>query len=219
MLNANVHEAVLFGSNDACFEEAKNGQHVPLSEYKANLVKIFTHPAVQAHRPRLILVTPPPIEERRLEDRVKSQGYTKLNRSNECTKLYADVAREVAGDLGVACLDLWGTFMAQAGWKEGQPLYGSINLPENAAIRDLIHDGMDPLLSFRHTKATDQHSGLHFTPKAYRIFYDEIMELIAKEYPDQIASNLSYVIPAWDDTEAWAKKGLNMGSPAVVKHN
>ena len=189
-----------------------------MNDYKANLVKTFTHPAVQAHRAHLILVTPPPVEERRLEDRVKSQGYTKLNRSNKNTKLYADAAREVAGELGLACLDLWSAFMAQAAWKEGQPLYGSIDVPENAAIRDLIHDGVSLLLS-RHPKITDRRSGLHFTPKAYRIFYDELMKLIAKTFPDQMPSELPYAIPAWDDTEAWAKKGMNMGSPNVVKHS
>jgi isoamyl acetate esterase len=134
-------KAVLFGSNDACFLEAQNGQHVPLDEYKKNLVKLLTHPAVEAHKPRLLLVTPPPIEERRLEHRVKSQGYLKLNRSNTVTKQYADASREVARDMKVTCVDLWTAFMSKAGWQPGDPLYGSQHLPENDAIRGLIHDG------------------------------------------------------------------------------
>ena len=134
-------KAILFGSNDACFLEAQNGQHVPLDEYKKNLVKLLTHPAVEAHKPRLLLVTPPPIEERRLEHRVKSQGYPKLNRSNAVTKQYADASREVARDMKVACVDLWTAFMSRAGWQPGDPLYGSQDLPENDTIRGLIHDG------------------------------------------------------------------------------
>jgi len=114
---------------------------VPLEQYKKNLVQIITHPAIQAQKTRVILVTPPPVEERRLEHRVKSQGYTKLNRSNERTKQYADASREVAKDMDVGCLDLWTAFMSKAGWKPGDPLYGSRDLPENNAIRSLIHDG------------------------------------------------------------------------------
>lgn len=86
------------------------------------------------------------MEERRLEHRVKSQGYTKLNRSNEVTKQYADVSREVASeakekDVDVACLDLWTALMNEAGWKEGDPLVGAMDLPENDTLRGLIHDG------------------------------------------------------------------------------
>lgn len=87
-------------------------------------------------------MTPPPIEERRLDHRVKSQGYEKLNRSNVVTKQYADASRDAAKDLGVACVDLWTAFMSSAGWKQGDPLYGSCDQPENEAIRALIHDGM-----------------------------------------------------------------------------
>lgn len=134
-------KVILFGSNDACFSETQNGQHVPLDEYKQNLVKILTHPTIEAHKPRLLLVSPPPIEERRLEHRVKSQGYTKLNRANAITKQYADASREVAKDMNVACVDLWTAFMSKAGWRSGDPLYGSKNLPENDTIRNLIHDG------------------------------------------------------------------------------
>lgn len=136
------NKAILFGSNDACFLEAQNGQHVPLNQYKKNLVKLVTHPAVEAHKCRLILITPPPVEERRLEHRVKSQGYTKLNRSNERTKQYADASREVANEMNIACLDLWSAFMAKAGWKDGQPLCGAMDVPENTVLRGLIHDGM-----------------------------------------------------------------------------
>lgn len=192
--------AILFGSNDACFLEAENGQHVPLDKYKKNLVKLLTHPVVEAHKPRLILITPPPVEERRLEHRVKSQGYTKLNRSNERTKQYADASREVANEMNIACLDLWSAFMAKAGWKDGQPLCGAIDLPENVVLRGLIHDG------------------LHLTPEAYHLFYEEMMKVIGDKWPDEMPNRLPYVIPTWDDTAAWAEQGLRMGSPDVVRH-
>ncbi|KAG8420114.1 isoamyl acetate-hydrolyzing esterase [Metarhizium acridum] len=193
--------AILFGSNDACFPDAENGQHVPLDQYKKNLVKLLTHPALEAHNPRLLLVTPPPIEERRLDHRVKSQGYLKLNRSNVVTKQYADASREIAKEMKVGCVDLWTAFMSKAGWQTGDPLYGSQCLPENDAIRALIHDG------------------LHFTPEAYKIFFEEVMKVIASTWPDQMPEQLPYVIPAWDDGAAWAEEGLSMGKNTVVRHD
>lgn len=193
--------AILFGSNDACLPDAANGQHVPLDQYKKNLVQLVTHPALEAHKPRLLLVTPPPIEERRLDHRVKSQGYLKLNRSNVVTKQYADAAREVAKEMKVGCVDLWTAFMSKAGWKPGDPLYGSQDLPENDVIRALIHDG------------------LHFTPEAYEIFYKEVIKVISTTWPDEMPEKLPYIIPAWDDGAAWAAEGLKMGKDNVVRHD
>lgn len=69
---------------------------MPLDRYKKNLVKLLTLPALEAHNPRLLLVTPPLIEERRLEHRVKSQGYLKLKRSNAVTEQYADACGKIA---------------------------------------------------------------------------------------------------------------------------
>jgi len=62
-------------------------------------------------------------------------------------------------------------------------------------------------------------SGLHFTPEAYTIFYEEMMKTIAAKWPDQLPAELPYVIPAWDDTAAWAKEGLQMGKSDVVRHD
>jgi hypothetical protein len=61
--------------------------------------------------------------------------------------------------------------------------------------------------------------GLHFTPEAYMVFYEEIMKVIANTWPDQIPEQLPYVCPAWDDKTAWAKEGLKMGKDNVVHHN
>lgn len=62
-------------------------------------------------------------------------------------------------------------------------------------------------------------TGLHFTPQAYMLFYEEIMKVIAETYPDQMPEQLPYAIPAWDDEEAWVKEGLEMGRKNVVRHD
>ncbi|KAK1910870.1 hypothetical protein P3342_008750 [Pyrenophora teres f. teres] len=50
--------AVFFGANDASLPDAPNKQHIPLDEFKANLRAIVSHPQIQAHDPRIILVSP-----------------------------------------------------------------------------------------------------------------------------------------------------------------
>lgn len=48
-------------------------------------------------------------------------------------------------------------------------------------------------------------TGLHLTPRAYKIMVGELMSLIASAYPDQIPEKLPFVLPSWNDWEAWEK--------------
>lgn len=61
-------------------------------------------------------------------------------------------------------------------------------------------------------------TGLHLTPAAYQVFYKEMMHVITDRWPEETPDRLPYVIPAWDDTDAWVKEGLRMRSPNVAKH-
>lgn len=67
-------------------------------------------------------------------------------RTAEHTKLYADACREIGKELGVPVLDLWSIFMAEAGWREGEPLSGSIKSERNKVLGELLHDGMRILI-------------------------------------------------------------------------
>ena len=80
---------------------------MPLNDYKQYLKAIVQHPSVTTQNPRLILITPPPINEYKLEesDFVK-KGVTVPQRTAEHTKKYADACREVGKELGVAILDI-----------------------------------------------------------------------------------------------------------------
>lgn len=112
-------------------------QHVPLQEYKQNLRSLITHETIEAHQPRIILITPGPVDEYQFFER---------QRTAEHTKLYADACREIGKELGVPVLDLWSVFMAEAGWKKGEPLPGSIKTERNKVLGELLHDGMRTLI-------------------------------------------------------------------------
>lgn len=133
---------IFFGANDASLP-GTTGQHVPLEQYKQNLKEIAAHSNVQAHAGiRLIIVTPPPVEETILEAAGLASGINFVTRTAETTKTYADAARAIGQELGLEVLDLWSVFMKQAGWIEGQPLPGSKDLPSNEVLGSLLFDGM-----------------------------------------------------------------------------
>lgn len=137
--------AILLGANDACLEGAEGSQHVPLDRYTSNLKAIIGHPDLHAHNARIILVTPPPINEYVTEEADRMKGYGK-RRTAAHTKLYADAAKEVGKQMGVVVLDLFSLYMAQTDWDGKEPLVGSKDLPMSGQLRLMLHDGLLSLL-------------------------------------------------------------------------
>ena len=121
---------------------------MPLIDYKQYLEAMVQHPSVTAQNPRLILITPPPINEYKLEESDFVKGLTVPQRTAEHTKKYADACREVGKELGVAVLDIWSIMMAKAGWREGEPLAGSKKVARNEVLEGLLIDGEPTLKHF-----------------------------------------------------------------------
>ncbi|KAF2270011.1 SGNH hydrolase, partial [Lojkania enalia] len=173
---------VFFGANDASVPWGDNKQHIPLDEYKDNLKNIITHPQVAAHNARIILVTPPPVNEHRFDP---------VNRLASDTKKYAEAACEVGQELGVSVVNLWKAFMERTGWeadkwKADEPIPGSLKLAENDALLELMWD-----------------AGLHFYPAGYEVLFQETIKLITEKWPDQLPENLPMILPLWSDPTAW----------------
>ena len=190
-------KAVFFGANDACLPGSSNDQHVPLDQFKNNLKAILTHPGVVAQKPRLILITPPPVNEDRLEECDLVKGLTDPRRTAEHTKKYADATCDVGAELGVVVFDIWSLFMAKAGWKAGEPLVGSKKVARNAILDKLLVDGQS--LGNSQVLSAKLATGLHFLPAAYKLMYESMMDLIRREWPDQDPESLYHVFPAWTE--------------------
>ena len=137
-----VQQTVFFGANDACLPGSHTDQHVPLEFFKQNLIDILKHSSVIAQKPRLILVTPPPVNEYQLEEWGLREGITKPVRTAEYTKRYADATREIGDELGVTVLDIWSIFMKMTGWQDGEPLVGSKKVARSEILENLLVDGM-----------------------------------------------------------------------------
>lgn len=178
-----------------------NAQHVSLDDYKKNLTAIIQHPATKAQNPKIILITPAPINEYQLESFDASKNLPHPSRTASRAKLYAEAVRDLAASLDVPVVDLWTACMASTGWKEGQPLPGSRDLPNDARLQRLLSDGAFPdcftsvCPDFHDCTLTD--SGLHLTPDGYKIMYNAVMQTIRTKWPEQDPEKMSMVYPGW----------------------
>ncbi|KAL9089476.1 MAG: hypothetical protein Q9159_002516 [Coniocarpon cinnabarinum] len=185
---------IFFGANDSCLQGAPGSQHVPLHVYAQNLEKIIAH-ARAKQVARIILVTPPPINEYATEENDRSKGYTEPRRKASHTVLYADAARKVAQVHDVTILDLNALFLQHAGQADGGLVpEGSKEKPLNSQLRRLLYDG------------------LHFTSTAYMVFFEELMKTIQKMWPDQTPEALPFILPAWNDEKSWPAEVYDAGA-------
>ncbi|KAF2836794.1 SGNH hydrolase [Patellaria atrata CBS 101060] len=191
---------IFFGANDAALPyppdpDGRPLQSIPLDLYKQNLRAILTHPALLAHNPHIILITPPPVDEWQF---VVLSTDGEMRRNSTTTAQYAEAVREVGEEVrkqgaDVRVLDLWALMMASAGYHAppqpqiNSPLPGSRKLPQNLKLKQLLHDG------------------LHFNGPAYSGLFSRLMELVRKEWPGDAPEAMELVLPAWDDRSKWMK--------------
>ncbi|XP_064506569.1 isoamyl acetate-hydrolyzing esterase 1 homolog isoform X1 [Pseudopipra pipra] len=98
---------IFFGANDSALKDLNPKQHVPLEEYAANLKSMIQYlKSVDITEDRVILITPPPLQESAWEKACLAKG-DKLNRCNATTGQYAQACVQVAKDCGTDVLDLW----------------------------------------------------------------------------------------------------------------
>jgi lysophospholipase L1-like esterase len=178
---------VFFGANDARLPGSGDGtspdQHVPLRAYKENLRKIVTHDQIKEHKPKIIVITPPPVDEHLL---------ARKNRKASITAQYAEIVRDLSKELtdeglDVKCLDIWTAFMQKCGWKSGGSLIGATEVEQDPIV------GLPSLLS----------DGLHFNAGGNKLLFKELTELIRKEWYDLRPEALPFILPVWLDEQAW----------------
>ncbi|XP_069462099.1 isoamyl acetate-hydrolyzing esterase 1 homolog isoform X2 [Ambystoma mexicanum] len=98
---------IFFGANDCAIKEENPIQHVPLDEYVKNLKSMISYlKTVDVPENRVILITPPPLQESAWGKWCNGKGY-KLNRTNSLAGDYAKACVQVASSCGTEVLDLW----------------------------------------------------------------------------------------------------------------
>ncbi|KAF9871643.1 gdsl lipase acylhydrolase family protein [Colletotrichum karsti] len=181
---------VLLGANDAVQPMETTTQHVPLEKYKENLIKIITHPNIAAHKPeKILLITPPPIDEIRITELDLPWGHPKPTRTAKISAEYVQAAREAAAEVaGVTLIDLWEALHDYAGRKTpglvkaGGPLLGTPELGKRGGLEALLPDG------------------LHMSGEAYRVLYKKVVPHIGQEWRDLPEDDRTgYILPDWRD--------------------
>ena len=129
---------MFFGANDSALRlDTPENQHVPLSGYKQNLKAIINDSTVKIHSPRILLITPPPIDEYKLD-----AGGLSGSRKAEITKQYAEACCEVGTEENVAVLDLWTEMIRETvGNIDQSGVPGSKTLPQFQKLSALFTDG------------------------------------------------------------------------------
>ncbi|KAI7217203.1 hypothetical protein KC333_g4374 [Hortaea werneckii] len=190
---------LFFGANDARLPlTGEPGQHVPLESFKANLRAMATLPQLRENHPgtKILLVTPPPVDERLCEADDAGKGIFHPRRTAQTTALYAQAVRDVGAEVGggdgggdIAVLDLWSCFMRVAGWVPGEPLVGSKDVeqmdPGKAGLGRLLKDGV------------------HLTGEGNRVLFTELVGLVNRTWPELDAEGIGFDLPYWGDREAW----------------
>lgn len=108
---------IFFGANDAALPFSP--QHVSLERFKSNtktMIDLVKNPESPFYNPkmRLILITPPPINEEQWRKQCENNG-EKLNRTNEAARAYAECIKDVGRETGTPVADIWSTIMDKVG--------------------------------------------------------------------------------------------------------
>jgi lysophospholipase L1-like esterase len=156
-----------------------------LEEYRNNIRAILVHNSISKHRPKILLVTPPIINEVHLESEDLKKGYLALSRHQKVTAQYAKVVREVAAefnDQNVVLVDLWTALMNEAirltpEYVEDGRLLGSREKGDSQGLRSLLVDG------------------LHLTGQGYKVFLREVLPHVGVSWSQEAFNSPSWVFP------------------------
>ncbi|XP_070549628.1 isoamyl acetate-hydrolyzing esterase 1 homolog [Ptychodera flava] len=109
---------IFFGANDASLPEINPQQHVPVIKYKHYLQSMIDYlKAIEINEERIILIGPPPVDEKAWEVECIKKGST-LNRKLAVTGEYSKACCEVADTNNINCIDLWTSMQKVQNWSE-----------------------------------------------------------------------------------------------------
>ena len=164
-----------------------NHQHVPLDKYKANLKRIITHPIFAAHKPKIFLITPPPLDQIRITELDKANGHPAATRQTKISAQYSQAVRDIAAENpNVTLIDLYKALMDTAIAKT--PGFDPKKGPALGDPESGVRGYLERLLP----------DGLHLSAEAYRIFYDLVKPHLGSEWAGtRDEERAAYVLPDW----------------------
>jgi lysophospholipase L1-like esterase len=158
---------LFFGTNDA---NALSARRLSLQRYVENVRYILG--VITARGIKVVVVGPSAVNE-------EAPGL--VNNDTMRHLAYAEAAKRVAREQGVPFIDLWHAFLAEKGWREGEPIPGRRGSGSEVDLSDLLSDGV------------------HFTGKGYQIWFRELLTVVRVHWPELKSEELKSVLPSIDD--------------------
>jgi lysophospholipase L1-like esterase len=133
---------VWLGANDAALPDGSNSeQHVPIDVYRQNLIKIVREFEALAPDARILLITPPHVDDMTRHRRAKKNKGDKqglVDRTNAMAEKYARACVETAHKLGLPVVDLYSYFSEMPRWRRNNLLEDGLHL--NTRGNKLMYD-------------------------------------------------------------------------------
>ncbi|RLV89771.1 Isoamyl acetate-hydrolyzing esterase [Spathaspora sp. JA1] len=175
---------IFFGTNDA-FEiedETNKIQAVDVKQYQENINHMVEFALANNIKP--IVIGPSIHDCKRVMEFFTDRPTNKAPVTNKRLLDYSNAAKQVALKHKVAFVDLWNSFREYGNWTE-QQMFDATGLGEweVGTFEHLVHDG------------------IHFTPLAYKILYEKLIEAIDLNYPALSSDNLVEKLPYWRDLD------------------
>ncbi|KAF4044858.1 GDSL-like Lipase/Acylhydrolase family [Phytophthora infestans] len=120
------------GANDAALPNGSNSeQHVPIETYRQNLITIVREFQTLAPDSKIILITPPHVDDMARHRRARNNEGDKkgvIDRTNEMAGKYAQVCVETAHKLGLPVVNLYSYFNDMPKWRRNNMLGDGLHL-------------------------------------------------------------------------------------------
>ncbi|XYA02900.1 isoamyl acetate-hydrolyzing esterase [Meyerozyma guilliermondii] len=146
-------------------------QAVSLDKYRAN-IKAMTSMALE--KGIKVILIGPTLHDQAANKRVFQDGTIASSAKN---RKYSQAVESVAQELNVPFIDLWSAFVREGGFEEEKILDNSVSCEE------FLPDG------------------IHFSPAAYRVLYNEIINCISSNYPEMKSEALQRKLREWRDVD------------------
>lgn len=138
---------ILLGANDSVDSVKCTKQHVPLEEFKQNLLDMVGYlESIGIPHQKIILISPPACDEKKWEKDCEKNGRV-FGKYNEPTRQYAQACCDVSREAGTESVDFFSAMISQKNW--GQMLNDGLHLSTEGS--EFLFDLLKPVID-KHTK-------------------------------------------------------------------
>ena len=123
---------VFLGANDSNIKEQNERQHVPLDEFKNNIIEIVKElERTGVTKDKIILIGAPPCDEAVWGPIIKSRGKP-MGKSNKLAEDYSKACESAAKELGVDFVELHNSMSKEENW--GRFLMDGLHLSQEGSV-------------------------------------------------------------------------------------